>query len=223
MKLKTSNKILLGYLASLMLIMGATIIFGFSPADSIQLNTNMPDSKVEKVSLESFSVIHVGGKAVVNIYSGSDYSIEYTDFLPDEDLPYFVSNDTLFVNYDVRGVNNAKVQVANLEAIIVDKSQVNISGISQEELNLILNAGNIYFVERKSDIGKLKIEAENGSFASVSNTNHLILDLNRSKVSVIDYTDQISGNLNNSSSLETLKSAGKLDLEKSKDSKILMY
>lgn len=228
MKLKTSNKLLLGYLASLLLIIGGTIIFGFAPADSLEFQSNMPAVQQRSEPIESFSVLHISGNNYVGITQGTAFEIEYSEYPGHEaslNLSVRVANDTCFVDkWERVDLTSAVLKVPAVRSIVVSGgAELGISKFTQEELQITLDAGRANFGEMNTEIGTLNVTARNGSKLSIFDVDHLVLDLDGSRVSVYDYVEQISGKLQNNSKLEAHESAGKVDIEKSKNSKLGIY
>ncbi|MCC5930604.1 MAG: hypothetical protein JJU28_15265 [Cyclobacteriaceae bacterium] len=227
MKIKTSNTLLLGYLGLLLLLIATTIIFGFSHKEKLSYETRYPVATIDTKSMESFRVLHITGDAKVKLATGTSHAIDFLIY-PNEtntpELSYRVANDTCFIDVWARkGLAEAVLKTPQLDAILVmHGAELLMSEFRQEQLTLRMHAARVKITSMGSEIKALNLVAEDESKAELYGVDQLHIDLKASQVQLNDYAAEISGILGNNSRLELRNSAGKLNLEKSKNSKIFI-
>jgi hypothetical protein len=228
MELKTSNKLLLGYIAGLFVLIGATIILGFTSAENLQMNGKTADVEYQSEELGEFSVLHISGKSTLNLDKGDAFEIirsYYPNGSGETKIDYYIQNDTCFVTrWERTGMNHAVMKVGNIDAVIVEnKNHLFINDFNQDSLMVSLHTGKLETNHKLFRVGQLELTAHEGSYAMLQGVSHLHLVAEDSKVQVFGYLESVSGEIQNASRLELHKSVGKLDLVKSRDSKLISY
>lgn len=225
MKIKTSNILLLSYLGLLLLLTTATLIFGFSNKDKLDHLTRYPEATINTKAMESFRVLHISGDAKVRLTTGTSHSIDFISYPNDTNtavVNYRVVNDTCFIDVWVRkGLAEAVLKAPELDAIlIVNGAELFISEFIQGQLNLHIHSAKVKISSGKSDVEALYLVAENESKAELYGIHHLHVDLKESQVTVYDHLEAVGGSIESNSKLVLHGGGSKLNLEKSKDSKI---
>jgi hypothetical protein len=227
MKIKTSNIILLGYLGLLLLLTTATLIFGFSNKDELSHVSRYPEASIDTKALESFRVLHISGDAKVRLTTSPSHAIDFISY-PNEtntsEVNYRVANDTCFIDVWVRkGLAEAVLKAPELDAILImNGAELFMSEFIQEQLSLHIHSAKVKISSRKSEVKALYLVAEDDSKAELYGIHHLHVDLKASQVTLFDYAEEIIGILESNSKLELRGGGSKLNLEKSKDSKIFI-
>lgn len=225
MKLKTSNKILLGYVASLFVLIGCTLVFGFTNVANLAESRFTPNAETNSEAMDEFSVLHIDGNASLSLEKGDNFEIIRTTYPNDTtvvNIDYYINNDTCFVtSWERSGMNHAVLKVGNIKtAIVENNNKLFIADFKQDSLKVFLNAGQLETSHGLFNVDQLELTATGGANAMLQGINNLRLDAEDSQIQVYSYLESISGEIKQDSRLELHQSVGKLHLEKSKDSRL---
>lgn len=228
MKLKTSNKLLLGYVASLFLLIGSILIFGFTNVANLAENRFTSNAEINSEAMDEFSVLHINGNASLHLDKGDVFEIIRTTYPNDTvavNIDYYITNDTCFVTrWERNGMNHAVLKVGSLETVIVENNnKLYMADFKQDSLKVFLYAGQLETSHNLFSVDRLEVTATGGANASLQGINNLQLDAEDSQIQVYSYLETISGEIKQGSRLQLQQSVGKLDLEKSKDSRLNIY
>lgn len=229
MKLKTSNKLLLGYVASLLVLIAAFMVFGFSNVKNLPESRFTANVEYKSEAMDEFKVLHISGNASLHIDKGDAFEIIRANY-PNDTLQistdYFIRNDTCFVTqWERNWMNHAVMKVAIIETVIVENSsKLFIGDFKQERLAVFLDSGKLETSRKSFSVDKIEITASGGANARLHGSiNNLQLEAESSQIYVYDYLESVSGAIKHDSRLELHKSVGKLDFEKSNDSRFNIY
>lgn len=230
MKLKTSNKLLLGYVASLLVLIAAFMVFGFSNVKNLPEKNRFSETAVmNREVLDEFSVLHISGNTSLHINSGDAFEIIRTTYPKDSlqvSIDYSIRNDTCFVtHWERKGMSYATLNVQTIKTVIVENSsRLYLGDFKQDSLEVFLDSGKLETRQKSFNVDHLELTAWGGANARLyGSINNLQLDVESSQIYVYNYLESISGNINLGSSLELHKSVGKLNFKKSSDSKLITY
>ena len=228
MKLKTSNKLLLGYVASLFALIGGTIVFGFTNVANLPENRFSSNAQTTSEAMDGFSVLHINGNASFHLDKGDVFEIirtTYPNHAVAMNIDYQVSNDTCFVTrWERNGMNHAVLKVGNIKTVIVENNnKIYMEEFKQDSLKVLLNGGQLGTSHHLFSVDQLELTATGGANASLQGINNLQLDAEDSQIQVYSYLETISGEIKQGSRLQLQQGVGKLDLEKSKDSRLNIY
>lgn len=229
MKLKTSNKLLLSYVASLFVLIAAFMVFGFTNVKNLPESRFTANVEFENEAMDEFKVLHISGNASLHIDKGDAFEIIRANY-PNDTLQistdYFIRNDTCFVTqWERKWMNHAVMKVATIETVIVENSsKLFIGDFKQDRLTVFLDSGKLETSQKSFSVDQIEITASGGANARLHGSiNNLQLEAESSQIYVYDYLESVSGAIKHDSRLELHKSVGKLDFEKSKDSRFNIY
>lgn len=226
MKLKTSNKLLLGYVASLFVLIAAFMVFGFTNVKNLSQTRFNANVKYKSEAMDKFKVLHVSGDASLHIDKGDTFEIikaRYPNDTVQISIDYHIRNDTCFVTrWERNGMNHAVMKVATIKTVIVENNtHLYIGDFKQDSLAVFLNAGRLETSQKLFNVDHLELTAsERASARLQGNVTNLQLDAVDSEIQVYKYLESISGEIKQGSRLDLFKSVGKLDFEKSSDSRL---
>ena len=226
--MKTSNKILIGLLTTIFLIITAMFIdvrvFGVHRSES------NPVTKTENINLGNYKFVKV-----VNIPSleirPSDYNhlnfIEYND-TTEFAIDHRIENDTLFLigkkDYHLHFSLYTK---SDIEFISSKDSRVEFKSLKQNKMGMILDGGEVYCWNgdstRLSKFGKLKIDQIN-SRSNLHNVKTDTLDINlvKSQASFVKEILVLKASVKDKSNLQ-LRNVSDVKFIKDKSSKVNFY
>ena len=224
--MKTSSKILTGVLSTILIVILA-IIFDFRVFGE-RRDERFSISKSEEIPLGSYKHVYVDHFKSLKITNSDSSYIEYVIFNDTTivNIAYAIDNDTLKINGESLPSFASYTLFTNstIESISVINSQINISGLNQDNIHLHLSDGEInsygssikshfkntritqvnsrlYFHKIKVDTVELTMENSNARFGK---------DINSLKASV------------DSKSELNLKYVSRLELIRDKNSKVYM-
>jgi hypothetical protein len=228
MKLKTSNKLLLGYGSSLLVLIGGFLIFGFTNVKNLPENRFTANAEINSEAMDEFSVLHISGNANLHMDQGHAFEIIRTTYPNDAgavNINYSIRNDTCFVTqWERKGMNHAVLKVRNIETVIVESSnKLTINDFAQDRLKVFLYAGKLETSQKMFKVDQFELTAAEGANARLQGINKLQLNAENSQIQVYSYLVSVSGEIKQGSHLQLHKSVGKLNLEKSRDSRLISY
>lgn len=224
--MKTSSKILIGLLSTILIVMMAFFIdirvFGEHRSE------RMNERKTENFPVGDFKHVHVDDfKSFKIIHSDKKY-IEIVVFndTTDVKLDYSINNDTLII------IGNSLPSFASytlftneeIESILANNSKIRISGFNQECISINVIDGSI------GSIGSKKGEFSNFDKAVISGLNSWIkmwddkidsleINIENSKAEFRKEVNTVNASIKSESQLN-LKNVEKLELTKDKTSRI---
>jgi hypothetical protein len=226
MKLKTSNKLLLGYVASLLALIAAFMVFGFTNVKYLpEKDRFSKNAVISREVLDEFSVLHISGNTSLHLNSGDAFEIIKTTYPNDSlqvSIDYSIRNDTCFVTHWKReGMSYAKLNVAAIKTVIVENNnKLYIDDFDQDKLSVFLYSGKLE-AGTKLNVENMELVASEGANARLHGSiANLQLDGVGSEIQVYNYLESISGKIQQGSLLNLFKGVGKLDFEKSTDSRL---
>lgn len=226
MKLKASNKLLLGYLAGLVLLIGGSLVFGFTHMDNLPENRFSETAEINSEVIDEFSVLHLSGNTSLHLIRGDAFEIIRTTYPKDTlqvSIDYAIRNDTCFVTqWERNGMSYANLKVATIESVIVENNtSLYLDEFKQDSLAVSLRGGKMETSKKMFKVDQLDLTASGGANARLQGgITTLQLDAFASEILVFDYLESISGKIQQGSRLTLFKSAGKLVVEKSTDSRL---
>jgi len=229
MKLKTSNKLILGYVASLFVLIAAFMVFGFTNVKNLPQTRFSANVEYKNEAMNEFKVLHISGNSSLHLDKADAFEIIIANYPSDTlqvSIDYHIRNDTCFVTrWERNGMNHAVMKVAYIETVIVENSSsLNIGDFKQDSLAVFLESGKFETSQKSFNVDHLELTAWGGANARLyGSINNLQLDAESSQIYVYNYLESIWGNINLGSRLELHKSVGKLNFEKSSDSKLITY
>jgi|GEM_PF-3404096 len=225
MILKTSNQLLLGYVAGLFLLIGSILIFGFTHVANLPGNRFTSNAEINSEAMDEFSVLHINGNASLDLDKGEGFEIIRTSYPNDTvavNIDYYISNDTCFVTrWERNGMNHAVLKVGRIETVIVENDNtLFLNDFKQDKLAVLLHSGKVV-ASHMSKVNLLDLTASGGAYAGLQGDIHnLQLYAVDSEIQVYNYLDSISGEIKQNSRLNLFKGVGKLNFKKSTDSKL---
>ncbi|WP_114751129.1 hypothetical protein [Pleomorphovibrio marinus] len=121
-------------------------------------------------------------------------------------------------------MNHAVLKVRNIETVIVESSnKIKIDDFAQDSLKVFLYAGQLETSHKLFKVDQLELTASEGANARLQGLNNLQLNAENSEIQVYSYLESVSGEIKQGSRLQFQKSVGKLNLEKSRDSRLIAY
>lgn len=229
MKLKTSNKLLLGYVASLLMLIAAFIVFGFTNVKNLPEGRFTANVEYKNEAMDEFKVLHISGNSSLHIDKGDAFEIVSTTYPNDTlqiSIGYHVRNDTCFVTqWERTGMNYTVMKVATIETVIVENSsRLYLGDFKQNNLTVFLDSGKLETSQKKFSVDHMELTASGGANARIyGGIRNLNVDAEGSQIYVYEYLESVSGAIKHDSRLELHKSVGKLDFEKSSDSRFNIY
>jgi len=226
MKLKSSNKLLLGYLAGLFLLIGGTLVFGFTHMDNLPESRFSETAEINSEAIDEFSVLHMSGNTSLHLIRGDAFEIIRTSYPKDTlqvGIDYAIRNDTCFViHWERKGMSYAHLKVATIESVIVENNtSLHLDEFKQDSLAVSLHGGKMETSNKMFKVNQLDLTASGGANARLQgDITTLQLDAVASEILVFNYLENISGKIQQGSRLTLFKGAGKLDFEKSTDSRL---
>jgi len=226
MKLKTSNKLLLGYVAALFVLIAAFLVFGFTNVKNLPVSRFSDNAEVNREAMDEFSVLHISGSTSLHLSNGDAFEIIRTTYPKDTlqvSIDYVISNDTCFVTqWDRKGMSYADMKVATIESVIVENNtSLHLDEFKQDSLAVFLHGGKLETSNKMFKVDQLDLTASEGANVLLQGgITTLQLDAVASEILVFNYLESISGKIKQGSHLTLFKGAGKLDFEKSPDSRL---
>ncbi|WP_162417532.1 hypothetical protein [Cyclobacterium roseum] len=226
MKLKTSNKLLLGYAVGLFLLVGGTLVFGFTHIDNLPESRISETAEIDSEVIDEFSVLHMSGNTSLHLIRGDAFEIIRTTYPKDTlqvSIDYAIRNDTCFVTqWERKGMSYANLKVATIESVIVENNtSLHLDEFKQDSLAVSLHGGKMETSNKMFKVDQLDLTASGGANALLQGgITTLQLDAVASEILVYNYLESISGKIQQGSRLTLFKGAGKLDFEKSTDSRL---
>lgn len=230
MKLKTSNKLLLGYVASLLVLIAAFMVFGFSNVKNLPEKNRFSETAVmNREVLDEFSVLHISGNTSLHINSRDAFEIIRTTYPKDSlqvSIDYSIRNDTCFVtHWERKCMSYATLNVPTIKTVIVENSsRLYLGDFKQDSLEVFLDSGKFETSQKSFSVDHMELAASGGANARIyGGISNLYVNAEASQIYVYDYLESVSGAIKHESRLELHKSVGKLDFEKSNDSRFNIY
>jgi hypothetical protein len=230
MKIKTSNKLLLGYIAGLFLLTGSTLIFGFTHRDNLpEKSRSSETAEINREAIDDFSVLHMSGNTSLRLIRGDAFEIIRTTYPKDTlqvSIDYAIRNDTCFVTqWEGMGMSDAYLKVATIESVIVENNtSLHMGEFKQDSLAVFLHGGKMDTSNKMFKVDQLDFTASGGAYARLQGgITTLQLDAVASEIMVFNYLESISGKIQKGSHLTLFRGAGKLDFEKSTDSRLTAH
>jgi len=230
MKLKTSNKLLLGYVAVLLMVIGGILIFGFTNVKNLPESRFLANAEINREPMDEFSVLHLSGDVIMRLDKGNAFEILKTTYPNDTgavNIDYIIRNDTCFVTrWESKGMNYAKLSVATIETVIIENNnKLYMDDFKQDSLAVFLHGGKLETSNNKAfKVDQLDLTATGGANARLQgHITALQLDAVGSEIQVYNYLESLSGQIRQGSRLDLFKGVGKLDFEKSTDSRLTTH
>lgn len=227
--MKTSSKILTGLLSTIFIVIVAIFVdirvFGKHKSERYFVET-----RKEKYQLEDFTHLYVDEfKSLKIVYSDKNYieAVILYDSI-NVNINYSIHHDTLKINGNSLPSFSSFTLYTNspIESISVMKSNLRISGFSQDNIYMkIVDGGISNFGNSEKAISYFKHAeiSELNSKINFYNTriDTLELDMENSNAQFNEDIGNVNASIKSNSKLH-LKNAERLDLEKDKDSRIYM-
>jgi hypothetical protein len=226
MKLKTSNKLLLGYVVGLFLLVGGTLVFGFTHMDNLPESRFSETAETNSEVIDEFSVLHISGNSSLHLMRGDAFEIIRTTYPKDTlqvSIDYAIRNDTCFVTqWERKSMTFANLKVATIKSVIVENNtSLHMGEFKQDSLAISLHGGKMDTSNKMFKVEQLDLTASGGANARLQGgITTLQLDAVASEILVFNYLESISGKIQKGSRLTLLNGAGKLHFEKSTDSRL---
>ncbi len=227
--MKTSNKILIGLLSTILFVMMAFIldirIFGEHSSE------RFTEAKSENLPLEDFRHVVIENLRNIKISpseSNHIYFVTYNDTTT-INISYAVENDTLKISRTPSSSDQRSYTLytsTTIESISTKDSKIRLSGFNQDSIYLNISGGEISSLERNdsdfSNFKKVKITGLNSRiyFWDVE-IDTLEIDIEKSRAEFRKDINTVNASVKSKSQLH-LKNVEKLELVKDADSRIYM-
>jgi len=226
--MKLSNKILIGFFAFIFFYL--TAIFAeirFSGTSNVLDEKN---SVAEKVALSGIRHLVLNDvDREVRILRADSSRLEVRSLTGDmlARLKYVVSGDTLTLS-GLKSERNERVNISvfisntSLRQIMINRAAINLSGLKQDYLFILENAGRVWMRDNK--ISRIKVKASNQSFMNITgpDIDSLALGINESEVRVYPSVGFLQGSMENKATLQ-LNNVLEVQLKKDSTSRLSVY
>ena len=225
--MKTSNKILIGFVATIFIVITAAFIdirvFG------VHRSVDNRTKKTYNFDLGQYKYLKVDNVPSLEIRPSSTNHlnfIAYGDTL-DLNIEFRVENDTLFLLGSKNNYRHFSLYTeSEFESIISVNSKIEFKGLHQDSIKLYLDKGEINSwgkdASRMSTFGKVYIHQENSrlNFHNLK-VDTVVITMNKSKAGFSRDINFVQASIKNNSNLD-LKNAAQLIMEKDNGSRIYM-
>ncbi|MGF1636382.1 MAG: hypothetical protein ACFCUU_04865 [Cyclobacteriaceae bacterium] len=231
MRIKTSNKLLLGYFGITLIVIATTIVLGSSDElyESNSGNSKANENaEIKSEKMDAFSVLHIAKGLHVNLSSGDEFEILRINYPNDTSvvlIEYKVENDTCYViQWNRNGMNHAELKTKNLNSVIVESdAKLNMGVFTQDSLSVTLESSHLYTLSNGFNVKELSLQANAGAIAKIHGVSDLKVNAENSKVDVLTSLILIEGALKGNTQIKLNKGASRLNVSKSHDSKLILH